>query len=195
MKMKNLLEIIIIISLYSQSFSIILSLRKYKEKCFYDSYYTNMVLIVNYEFIESTLKMSNLKNDLKPFHFYIKTDGKKNDQIVGTFDMHKTKGKFTHTIEESGQYQICVKVDTAMSGYGGNIRFKLNIADNTDVYEDGPNAVKMKDYNSLNQKVKGIMRRVENIHSIQKTQSELEKSFALSQIKSNKLIIHSYIIF
>ena len=45
-----------------------------------------------------------------------------------SFKFTKTKGKFTHTIETSNQYKICIRVSSELFVGRHPVKMKINIA-------------------------------------------------------------------
>lgn len=184
--------ILSILIVFSNGLSV--SFSKDVMRCIYDTFYQNTVIIYNYEFDEDTMNIEALvdsKTDL--FTLMISeeagTEDPKNPTQPKIFKTSKTKGKFAYTIEKTHAYQVCMIINNSkVINRKLGTKMRLNMETSFDDYEEDPNAVKMKDFSQVDQKIKHLMKKVEMVHSIQKHQTNLEQEFSVSQIQSNRLI-------
>ena len=168
-----------------------LNLFNNKQKCFYDNFYENMVIIMNYKILDEDIKAPN-RTDLFEIAIYTNND----KELVKTFTNANLKGKFPFLIEKSGEYKVCIqtKESSLFTRSRRNLKLSFQIDTDEDVIDDAENAVKMKDFEMVNDKVKRVQRKISTLSSMQTYQNKVEKTFSDNQIKSSKLIVSLSII-
>ena len=150
-----------------------------KSKCFYDHYYSQMNLVINYKILDEDIKMpKNIRN-----LFEITIVGVENGQFK-SFYGSKLSGKFSYNIEESDKYRICFYCSNKEIFKQKNfLHLQFNIQSNDDLYDE--NSAKAKDFQKVNNTMRKITKQVDAIETMQKYQLEIEDQFSNKQIKSS----------
>ena len=174
----------IIILLFSLSFINISCLSRAlyqgKERCFYDNYYFNMNIIIRYKILDKDLNISQNKRNL--FRIYIQSMqyADKYYAFYGT----KLSGKFSHSIEQSDKYKICI-VSTDKELFKNKrflyLQFQVQLSEL--VYDK--NSVVKKDFEIVDDTMNRINTKVDNIENMQGYQIKVEDNFSTKQINSN----------
>ena len=177
-----------VLSFFSYSSCLYLNLLLNKEKCFYDNFYYQMVVIIRYEIMDQDLK--NLTTLLsKDDRFEISVYSKSDKKVINTFKGQKLTGKFSQSIDNSGEYKICIKTnDKELFRRKRFIKLSFAIDTSEDELEDEEKVVKIKDFEMVNEKVKRVLKKAETFSNIQNYQTKIEDKFSQNQIKSSRLL-------
>ena len=96
-----------ILCFISQTSCLYLNLFSNKEKCFYDNFYNEMVIILRYSILNEEYKNETLP--VNNNRFEVSKYSKEDKKIVNVFHSSKLNGKFSQTIDGSGEYKVCIK--------------------------------------------------------------------------------------
>ena len=151
-----------------------------KERCFYDAYYTNMNIIINYKILDKDVSIPPNKRNV--FSIYIQSMEKEAEFKI--FYSNKLSGKFSHNIEKSDKYKICIYTqDKELFKNKRFLYLQFQIQSNDDTYD--PNSAKGKDFHVVNETMTRLNGKVETIEHMQKYQLDLEDKFSANQINSS----------
>ena len=182
----TLLSFVIVLCCVSRTSPLYLNLFNNKPKCFYDNFYENMVIIMNYKILDEDIKVPN-RTDLFEITIYTNND----KELVKTFTNAHVKGKFPFLIEKSGEYKVCIqtKESSLFTRSRRNLKLSFQIDTDEDVIDDAENSVKMKDFEMVNDKVKKVQRKITTLSSMQSYQNKVEQTFSDNQIRSSTLLV------
>ena len=176
-----------ILCFISQTSCLYLNLFSNKEKCFYDNFYNEMVIILRYSILNEEYKNETLPVNNNRFEVSIYS--KEDKKIVNVFHSSKLNGKFSQTIDGSGEYKVCIKSsDRDLFKKRRFVKLSFTIDTSEDELEDQEKAIKMKDFEMVDDKVKKVMRKAEAFSVIQNYQVTVEDKFSQNQIKTSRLI-------
>ena len=151
-----------------------------KERCFYDAYYTNMNIIIKYKILDKDVSIPPNKKNI--FSIYIQSLKKETEFKL--FYGNKLSGKFSHNIEKSDKYKICIYTrDKELFKNKKFLYLQFQIISNEDAYD--PNSAKGKDFQIVNETMTRLNGKVETIEHMQKYQLDLEDKFSATQIRSS----------
>ena len=151
-----------------------------KERCFYDAYYTNMNIIIKYKILDKDVSIPPNKKNI--FSIYIQSLKKGTEFKL--FYGNKLSGKFSHNIEKSDKYKICIYTrDKELFKNKKFLYLQFQIISNEDAYD--PNSAKGKDFQIVNETMTRLNGKVETIEHMQKYQLDLEDKFSATQIRSS----------
>ena len=189
--MSYLKLIILIITLITQSKSIYRSFYLNKEKCYIDNYYSEMNVIMQLKILDTDLNFKPSKDD----RFIIKIYDNKIGNPIQIFQTGKQKAKFSYSISKSGRYMICVSTnDKNLFNKKKYIKLSFIIDTSEDIVGDANEVAKMKDFQIVDDKVKKLIKKAENIENMQKYQIKNEDEFAQNQMKSSQTLVFVTII-
>ena len=177
MKLINLLILLIILSnIYCLSRSLYLD----KERCFYDNYYTNTNIIITYKILDQDITLP--QNSKNIFRIYIQSTEKRAGFKM--FYGNKLTGKFSHNIEESDKYRICIFTqDKELFKNKKFLYLQFKVQSNEETYD--AQQAKGKDFQVVNETMRRLNRNTETIEEMQKYQMNIEDKFSKAQIKSS----------
>ena len=159
-----------------------------KERCFYDAYYTNMNIIIKYKILDKDVSIQSNKKNI--FSIYIQSLKKETEFKL--FYGNKLSGKFSHNIEKSDKYKICIYTrDKELFKNKKFLYLQFQIISNEDAYD--PNSAKGKDFQIVNETMTRLNGKVETIEHMQKYQLDLEDKFSATQIRSSSRLAFLYI--
>jgi len=150
-----------------------------KERCFYDNYYNNMNIIITYNILDKDVKMPKGKKNL--FRIYIQSlqHYDKYYAFYGT----KLSGKFSHNIEQSDKYKICIiSNDKEIFENKKFLYLQFQVQFNLEKGEE--NTVVQKDFKVVDDTMNQLNTKVDNIENMQSYQMKVEDSFSEKQINS-----------
>ena len=147
-----------------------------------------MVVIIRYEIMDQDLKnLTTLSS--KDDRFEISVYSKSDKKVINTFKGQKLTGKFSQSIDNSGEYKICIKTnDKELFRRKRFIKLSFAIDTSEDELEDEEKVVKIKDFEMVNEKVKRVLKKAETFSNIQNYQTKIEDKFSQNQIKSSRLL-------
>ena len=149
-----------------------------KERCFYDNYYTNMNIIINYKILDKDIIPPK---NMNAFKIYIQSLGK---SYMKMFYSNKLSGKFSYNIETSDKYKICILTqDKELFTNKRFLYLQFQINSNDEFYDQ--KSAKGKDFHIVNQTMTKLNGKVETIEHMQKYQLALEDKFSSAQISSS----------
>ena len=182
------IDIILFILFFSYISSLSRSLYLDQERCFYDNYYTNMNLIINYKILDKDVIIPASSKNV--FKIYIK--GIEKLEAFKMFYWNKLSGKFSHNIEVSDKYKICIYTqDKDLFKNKKFLYLQFQIQNLDDTYD--PDTAKGKDFQIVNETMTKLNGKVETIEQMQKYQLDLEDKFSKVQINSSsRLAILSF---
>ena len=177
--------ILIFITLFSYSKALYRSLYLNRQKCYKDHYYSEMNVIMQLKIEDYDLDFSMKKDD----RFIIKLFQKGIEEPIQIFQTGKRKSKFSYSISNSGEYIICI-TSTDKNLYKDRSYIQLNFITESseDAISDINEVAKMKDFNIVDEKIKKIMKKTENIEKMQKYQIKNEDDFAQNQMNSSQIL-------
>ena len=150
-----------------------------KEICFYDYYYTNMNIIINYKILDKDVIIP--PKDMNVFKIYIQSVEK---PIFKIFYSNKLSGKFSYNIEGSDKYKICIYTqDKELYKNKKFLYLQFKISSNDEGVDQ--KTAKGKDFHIVNQTMTKLDGKVETIEHMQKFQLYLEDKFSSTQISSS----------
>ena len=189
--MSYLKLIILTITLITESKSIYRSFYLNKEKCYIDNYYSEMNVIMQLKILDTDLNFSQPKED----RFIIKIYQKKQKEPIQVFQTGKQKAKFSYSISKSGRYTICVLTnDKKLFEKKSFIKLNFVIDTSEDIVGDAKEVAKMKDFQIVDDKIKKLIKKAENIENMQKYQIKTEDEFAQNQMMSSQRLVFVTII-
>ena len=182
MKIINLIIFILYLShIYCLSRSLYLD----KERCFYDNYYTNMNIIINYKILDKDIVIPQSSKNV--FKIYIQALEKGHDFKL--FNGNKLSGKFSYNIEESDKYKICIYTqDKELFNNRKFLYLQFKIQSHDEISD--PNSAKGKDFQVVNETMRRLNGKVETIEHMQKYQLDLEDTFSETQINSSSRLAY-----
>ena len=179
--------LLILLGLFVHSGCLYVNLVQNKQKCFYDNFYNEMIIIMRYNILDEDVK--NMTLAVNNNRFEISVYSKEEKKILNVFRSTKLSAKFSQTIEGSGEYKICIKAgDNALFKKRRYLKLEFQIDSSEDGFEDADKAVKMKDFEMVNEKMKKVMRKAETFSQIQDYHVTAEDKFSQNQIKTSRLI-------
>ena len=191
MSLKTHIALIIFISLISYSNSLYRAFYLNREKCYIDNYYSEMNVIMQLKILDTDLNFKNVKDD----RFIIKIYNNKLGDPIQTFQTGKQKAKFSYSINKSGRYMICVSTnDKNLFNKKKYKKLSFIIDTSEDIVGDANEVAKMKDFQIVDDKVKKLIKKAENIENMQKYQIKQEDEFAQNQMKSSQTLVFVTII-
>ena len=148
-------------------------------------------LITQSKIIDTDLNFSQPKED----RFIIKIYQKKQKEPIQVFQTGKQKAKFSYSISKSGRYTICVLTnDKKLFEKKSFIKLNFVIDTSEDIVGDAKEVAKMKDFQIVDDKIKKLIKKAENIENMQKYQIKTEDEFAQNQMMSSQRLVFVTII-
>ncbi len=191
MSLKTLIPLIIFLSIISYSNSLYRAFYLNREKCYIDNYYSEMNVIMQLKILDTDLNFKPSKDD----RFIIKIYDNKIGNPIQIFQTAKQKAKFSYSISKSGRYMICVSTnDKNLFNKKKYIKLSFIIDTSEDIVGDANEVAKMKDFQIVDDKVKKLIKKAENIENMQKYQIKNEDEFAQNQMKSSQTLVFVTII-
>ena len=191
MSLKTLIQLIIFLSIISYSNSLYRAFYLNREKCYIDNYYSEMNVIMQLKILDTDLNFKPSKDD----RFIIKIYDNKIGNPIQIFQTGKQKAKFSYSISKSGRYMICVSTnDKNLFNKKKYIKLSFIIDTSEDIVGDANEVAKMKDFQIVDDKVKKLIKKAENIENMQKYQIKNEDEFAQNQMKSSQTLVFVTII-
>ena len=186
MSLKTLIPLIIFLSIISYSNSLYRAFYLNREKCYIDNYYSEMNVIMQLKILDTDLNFKAIKDD----RFIIKIYDNKLGDPIQTFQTGKQKAKFSYSINKSGRYMICVLTnDKTLFTKKKYLKLSFIIDTSEDIVGDANEVAKMKDFQIVDDKVKKLIKKAENIENMQKYQIKTEDEFAQNQMKSSQTLV------
>jgi hypothetical protein len=141
--------------------------------------------------LDTDLNFKPSKDD----RFIIKIYDNKIGNPIQIFQTGKQKAKFSYSISKSGRYMICVSTnDKNLFNKKKYIKLSFIIDTSEDIVGDANEVAKMKDFQIVDDKVKKLIKKAENIENMQKYQIKNEDEFAQNQMKSSQTLVFVTII-
>ena len=191
MSLKTLIPLIIFLSIISYSNSLYRAFYLNREKCYIDNYYSEMNVIMQLKILDTDLNFKPSKDD----RFIIKIYDNKIGNPIQIFQTGKQKAKFSYSISKSGRYMICVSTnDKNLFNKKKYLKLSFIIDTSEDIVGDANEVAKMKDFQIVDDKVKKLIKKAENIENMQKYQIKQEDEFAQNQMKSSQTLVFVTII-
>ncbi len=144
-----------------------------------------MNIIINYKILNQDLVMPSTGRNA----FIIYIQGLEKSKEFKMFTSNKLSGKFSHNIEESGKFKICIY--TQNNEFFKNKRFlylQFKITSHEDTYDE--NSARGKDFQRVNETMTRLNGKVETIEHMQKYQLDLEDKFSVNQINSSSRLAY-----
>lgn len=182
--------LLLIILAFSLVDCLYINISQNKQKCFYDTFFEDMVIIINYAIqdqdVIETLSLEE-NNNQNSDRFEVTLYSKETDKLVTSFYSRKLSDKFSQTIEKSDEYKICFRLnDPLLFRKRRVLKLSFKIDTNEDILDE---TAKMKDFNMVNDKVKTINRKISNLETVQKYQVKAESKFFSNQLDNSKLVV------
>ena len=176
----NFINMLLLIIFFTSISSLHRSLYLDKERCFYDNYYTNMNIIINYKILDNDIIIP--ATDKNIFKIYITSMEKGNTYKL--FYGNKLSGKFSYNIEQSDKFKICIYTnDKDLFKNKRFLSLQFQVQSKEEAYD--PNTAKGKDFQKVNNTMTRLDGKVETIEHMQSYQIELEDKFSKAQINSS----------
>ena len=155
-----------------------------KERCFYENYYYNMNIILRYKILDNDVIIpSNKKNVFK-----ITIQSTQYFDRSYIFYGHKLTGKFSHNIDQSDKYKICiVSNDKDIFKNKKFLYLQFQIQLNEEIMDK--NKAMKKDFQIVDDTMNRINTKVDNIENMQGYQMKVEDSFSEKQINSSTRLV------
>ncbi len=164
------------------------SLYPEKERCFYDNYYYNMNIIIRYKILDKDIKLTTSKKNL----FRISIESMNYFDKYYTFYGTKLSGKFSHYIDQSDKYKICI-IATDKDIFKNKKFLYLKFETQINEEKRDENTVVQKDFQVVDDTMSRINTKVDNIENMQGYQIKVEDNFSEKQINSsNRLAFLSF---
>ena len=181
-------KIILIFLLFINISCLSRSLYPEKERCFYDNYYYNMNIIIRYKILDKDIKLTTSKKNL----FRISIESMNYFDKYYTFYGTKLSGKFSHYIEQSDKYKICI-IATDKDIFKNKKFLYLKFETQINEEKRDENTVVQKDFQVVDDTMSRINTKVDNIENMQGYQIKVEDNFSEKQINSsNRLAFLSF---
>merc|ERR1712151_994004 len=181
-KMKKLLFLLTFLCTLMSLNGLYFHLFKGESKCFYDEYYTDTVLLIRYELISKTAFNFSQKNenrvDIKVYH---NDDSDENDpykaDLVKNFYSDKIKGKFSIVLEKQGHYKVCLESKDKEIYKDEKVKVSLILDTDQDDLDDSENLAEVKDFATVEKRMKKIQKKTGQIEKMQDHQLVSEDQF------------------
>ena len=181
-------KIILIFLLFINISCLSRSLYPEKERCFYDNYYYNMNIIIRYKILDKDIKLTTSKKNL----FRISIESMNYFDKYYTFYGTKLSGKFSHYIDQSDKYKICI-IATDKDIFKNKKFLYLKFETQLNEEKRDENTVVQKDFQVVDDTMSRINTKVDNIENMQGYQIKVEDNFSEKQINSsNRLAFLSF---
>ena len=181
-------KIILIFLLFINISCLSRSLYPEKERCFYDNYYYNMNIIIRYKILDKDIKLTTSKKNL----FRISIESMNYFDKYYTFYGTKLSGKFSHYIDQSDKYKICI-IATDKDIFKNKKFLYLKFETQINEEKRDENTVVQKDFQVVDDTMSRINTKVDNIENMQGYQIKVEDNFSEKQINSsNRLAFLSF---
>ena len=181
-------KIILLIILFINISCLSRSLYPEKERCFYDNYYYNMNIIIRYKILDKDIKLTTSKKNL----FRISIESMNYFDKYYTFYGTKLSGKFSHYIDQSDKYKICI-IATDKDIFKNKKFLYLKFETQINEEKRDENTVVQKDFQVVDDTMSRINTKVDNIENMQGYQIKVEDNFSEKQINSsNRLAFLSF---
>ena len=150
-----------------------------KEKCFYDNYYNKMNLIITYKILDTDVKIPKNKKNL----FRISIQSMQYYDNYYVFYGTKLSGKFSHNIDKSDKYKICiVSNDNEIFGNKKFLYLQFQVQYNLEKAEE--DTLMRKDFQVVDDTMNQLNTKVDYIEKMQYYQMKIEDGFSEKQINS-----------
>ena len=181
-------KIILIFLLFINISCLSRSLYPEKERCFYDNYYYNMNIIIRYKILDKDIKLTTSKKNL----FRISIESMNYFDKYYTFYGTKLSGKFSHYIDQSDKYKICI-IATDKDIFKNKKFLYLKFETQINEEKRDENTVVQKDFQVVDDTMSRINTKVDNIENMQGYQIKVEDNLSEKQINSsNRLAFLSF---
>ena len=178
---------ILFITLLSYSTCLYRSLFINKPKCYFDTFYSEQNIIMKYKVLNRDIDETVLPTNYN--RFIIKLFDSNNVQL-NMYTSSKLKGKFSYSIEKSDMYRICIESSDKDLFHGrGTIKIQFKIETSDDVIDSLKNSADLKDFELVDDKMKRLAKKTDNILNMQKYQFKMENRFSKSQLTSHRRIV------
>ena len=182
-----LFSFILFITLLSNITCLYRSLFINKPKCYFDTFYSEQNIIMKYKVLNMDIDESLLQTNYN--RFIIKLYDSNNVQL-NMYTSSKLKGKFSYSIEKSDMYKICIESgDKELFTGRGIIKIQFKIETSEDVMDTLKNSADLKDFELVDDKMKRLAKKTDNILNMQKYQFKMENRFSKSQLSSHRRIV------
>lgn len=157
-----------------------------ENRCFYDEFYSEVVVMMRFKILDTNISlMKKNENRVK-----ISIEGIDNKKIAFRFKTEKIIGKFSQAIEKTGHYKICVTSDDDdLFAKKDKVKFQLSIDTDQDDFEETEGVVKNKDFDLVDQKMKKLVKKANEIDKMQQFQMETEDDFSNTQMDNSNRIV------
>jgi len=178
---------ILFITLLSNSTCLYRTLFMNKPKCYFDTFYSEQNIIMKYKVLNIDIDETLLPTNYN--RFIIKLYDSSNAQL-NMYTSSKLKGKFSYSIEKSDMYKICIESnDKDLYSGKGMIKIQFKIESSDDVMDSLKNSADLKDFELVDDKMKRLAKKTDNILNMQKYQFKMENRFSKSQLSSHRRIV------
>ena len=178
---------ILFITLLSNSTCLYRTLFMNKPKCYFDTFYSEQNIIMKYKVLNIDIDETLLPTNYN--RFIIKLYDSSNAQL-NMYTSSKLKGKFSYSIEKSDMYKICIESnDKDLYSGKGMIKIQFKIESSDDVMDSLKNSADLKDFELVDDKMKRLAKKTDNILNMQKYQFKMENRFSKSQLTSHRRIV------
>ena len=165
--------------------SISILLEKGKEQCIIDEFIENNYFVIKYKiFTEDNIQI----NDLLP-KFILRVKNAESNRVIYYHTLSAQKSKFSHTVESTGLYKLCmyVKTDVPNSFLRHKIYANLKITSDNMEKMDLTNAIKSNDVERMEDKADNIIDLLSKANDKKKSKINNEKENSLVTISNAKM--------
>ena len=185
-------KLIIFFYIFQYVFSISMLLRKGQEQCIIDEFIEDNYFVVKYKIF--TENKEDVK-DILPFISLKIKDAETNDYIFYN-SLNTHKGKFSHSVKETGLYKICVyaKADCPDKILEKKVFANIKITSDNMEKIDLTDAIKNKDIESMENKAENIIGLLGQANIIKKSQINSENYYSIETLSNAKMYKYLNII-
>lgn len=185
------LVIMNILCMINHSSSFYFNLSYKQKKCFYDEYYTDILVVLRSEVLNN---FSWVTEETKQKKLEIEIIDEETNQIINKFQQTKVNEKFSYHLEVPTKVMVCLYSDYKawFKDANGPLFITLQIDTNQDEVEEG--ALKNKDIIEFEKKIKIIKSQTNDIQHMQEFGMTKEEKFSQYQISNSNSIVNMTII-
>jgi hypothetical protein len=182
--MKKYFLILLLLTLFNFTLSSFLfKLKDGNLHCLGGEFLANSILVVKYRlYTPSRKELSKVIPTLS-----INLKSVKYNKLLYSQHIFTVKDKVTYSIEEAGQYEVCIKTNQFQKVRDLKEDLFVNIKMNPDYNDEDPNisnAINSEDVNSISQKAKQIVGLAKPIIEGQENQLEKENEHSISTLEN-----------
>ena len=185
------LPLLLLLSFLSPTTQFHFRMNYQQRKCFYDEFFSEILLIIRYEVINTFSFIQPETND----KFSIDIKNLDTNQVEQVFFGRKFNEKFSFHLNTPAKIEVCVTsiYKEWYKDVAGPINLKLSI-DTSEDEVDVENTVKNKDLDKVKTNLEKIGQLIDRVEKMQTLNSNSETTFANSQKENSDLLMKITII-